>query len=1501
MNDPTVQADGGRVGRWLGAKSYSGALGILLDGNFSPASDSGHNFVQFNHVWVEACVPYGRYRGAALDTTGERWIELDSSVKDATYQAGIAINVNFDYAGLLAKRLNGPNSLPSEIFAQQVLNAARSSNPAASLDNISYDGTLKSLTLDILPASLPYDVVSYTNWPGSSSPETAQLPSAHRYRLAIGGLGLSAAYNLYLPDISLSRLTLAFKGATGTDQSSLDSFRIDGNPASSIPCSINVVPVLRVDGQDQGITGSSVGLCTTNNSLTLGVYLDEIPKWSELNAVSYNNIGAANVHALQAYSFQISDALLAARNANLLAAVAATPDPNASADTLDATEGEYLNLIGLKYMAHVRDALKQIGALSGSSGESGSHLGLASSQMKVQYLFDLPYAVNRSGFLVDMPGMVSRDVDLTLGTPSWPQFKLGGYTGSALESYVWQENAQLDAVSTVRGLQFANETGIGTFTANASNWASVRAQLSVYPGSSSNDCTSSPSTLQYPRCIIDSTTTGIQALINLGYTVTLPTSLIQYGDWKGTVYEAERQTANAADTRCPGSFCSSYIISGLHGGYTLGSILNDAMFNPSLNTGYLTSPELPADLINFLTSSSNIDSIPPNSVTSINGPPVTSAADPVNMLTGNVYHNETDISIKGRGGLPIVFARAYNSRTPQDGPLGFGWTHSFNQMLKFYGVDSGSAKVSWIDGSGAERYFATTAQSNGDLTLNTTIPNPAGVFVTFTRNVDGSYSIREKNGLTYRFESATGPSGATTTATPVYARLLSITDRNNNALTLNYSGGNCGTSVCSITDSIGRSVLSFHYNGTHIDQITDLSGRSWHYTVDTNGNLITFANPLAVSGTQPPVSYSYYAATDGTNLAHAMKQYTLPRGNGMRFEYYENGRAFRQTVVNVDGSLSTDKINAFTYNDFRRESVQTNERGMDRHFFFDANGNPLSIVEENGGEYDYAYTQSGQPFLRTACTDPLGLTTQYAYDTNGNLTQVTQPRGATVQYGSYNSFAQPQTVKDARGNSTVFKYDSHGNLTERLVLKASAPAPVVPYTPSSSQVLAWTVNGYDAYGNLTSTKPVRDIAGQIAAPTATSNTGPIFGLAYDSNGLNATTSSRTGLFNNASSVTTQSATLSYDNLGRLTSGIDASWQATQFSYDALDRITQATDRLGNLRNYSFDANGNSVGQRLVVAGSQLDSSASSYDDADRVSTRTDAGGNVTLMNYDAAGNLTSVTNPDNYSLSFTYDELNHAVSAADQEGHSVSTQRDAAGRPLYVTDPNGHVTNYAYWDASRDGALQSVTRPAIQGFTSGVAQSFDYDANGNRIITTEIPAGGSPLASRTTLVTYDELNRPLRVAGPQYTDALYGAICPVTVNTYDALGRVSQVAAGRTPAPCSDATQDIVTLQMTDAFDDFSRKISETDALSRVCGNTVSMPTTICKAAPTPRARRQLTLGLTVTSWPHAPNKGDVNPRGRAMRWVSRSISRTRKRTTAIPTIRPTAWRASPTAVATRR
>lgn len=897
--------------------------------------------------------------------------------------------------------------------------------------------------------------------------------------------------------------------------------------------------------------------------------------------------------------------------------------------------------------------------------------------------------------------------------------------------------------------------------------------------------------------------------ISKGYTVTIPRSKINYdGYWKGYIFVAELDNS-AID----GKMSAGYVISGGYaGGYAVGSPVSLSSYNPFVGSGYTF-----ASTGSSLSSSAAVYSLYQGQVGNGLSLYNTTSGDPVNMVTGNMYHTERDLSIKGRGGFPFVFERTYNSREAKDSPLGFGWTHSFNHSLTFKSdnanetpnetadKDTITSSVVWTDGTGAEKLIQVTGNSAG-VPVGSNFTSPKGFFFQTTRNADGTYTIREKNGLIYTFESVAG-------TIDQKARLLSIRDRNGNTFTLIYSGPN----LQYVTDSLGRR-LTFTYTGNRIQTMADWSGRTHRYDYDSSGNLATYKNPLALAGKQNPVSYDYYTATDGANISHAMKKYTLPRGNGMTFEYYANGRVFRH--YNTQGETTT-----FTYNDFRRETVQVNERGHTRRFFFNEYGNPTRIVEENGAIRTYTYEDAANPYNRTSKRDPEGYLTRYAYDAKGNVTKITNPSGATIEFFNFNAFNQPGRVKDARGNYTLYKYNATGNLLQEIRLKSGLGSTIDPatYTPAASGIVSWTVNRYDIYGNVLSSRKVRDFAAQIANPDAL--TGPTMTIDYTDtvnnvSGLNGVTMTRLGDKNGDGIIATDefdTATLSYDGLGRVRSGIDDDWQPTRFEYDEVDRVVRGTDATGNLRDYGYDANGNPLSERLIVPVNGIptlvDSASAGYDMSDRNITSTDAGGFVTAYEYDTAGNVVKITNPDNYALSFEYDANNHAVKAYDQENNAVTKTLDLSGKPRTVTDPNGNTVRYDYYDSTRDGRLKRITQPAIQSFSVGRATEFDYDANGNAISATDISADGT--TTRQTLTFYDELNHPTRVVGPVYTDAAYGFIRPVTKYAYDTLGNLVRVEAGRTDASGTNTNADMVALQMSYAYDDFGRKIKETDALGK--------------------------------------------------------------------------------------
>ncbi|MBU2571885.1 MAG: hypothetical protein KJ725_18020, partial [Gammaproteobacteria bacterium] len=582
---------------WLGTKTNVAARNRLWAGQY--AASGSATSLAWIQTWVEACIPYADYRGIGADGHGYHWIPLDPSIEDRDYQDGIELNAAFDYDGYLAER---SHVLPQEHYQQQIRQTLSNGQDLA---DVPYTGSKKRLNFDVLPTTLPY-LTSFNPiyfWTNTDSPEAAVLPENHRYRLKIKAdkqddTPILAEQTLLMSQTLLKRLTLSFKGATMADQDALDLWRLDGNLESALPCSaIQVTPSLKQEGQEIASGIGAVDICTLENKLEITLSLPELSE-PVINKITFENIKAADLQAIQAYGFQASDRLLEERAAQLLQTLQNTANPNTDND---ATEGEYLHIVGLQYHRQISDAGRIIGQLRGMTGDSGHHLGVTSTQMKVEYLFDLPFAVHREGMLVDMPGGYSRSRNIVTGNIDWDEFLLSGYAASAYESYIWQENAALDAVSTVRGLQFANEHGIEVLTLTSANWSAQSPKLTSNSNSALNYSTQQRNQIK-------------ENYIDKGYTVKIPRSRIEYENWKGAVYVAECNKCSSS----PNNFRAGYIIRGGYaGGYTVRPFNNlpTVHYNANLNSGYLSSAITPS-LVNTQIADQGI---PQNSTTAATG------------------------------------------------------------------------------------------------------------------------------------------------------------------------------------------------------------------------------------------------------------------------------------------------------------------------------------------------------------------------------------------------------------------------------------------------------------------------------------------------------------------------------------------------------------------------------------------------------------------------------------------------------------------------------------------------------------------------------------------------------------------------------------------------------------------------------------------------------------------------------------------------------------------
>jgi RHS repeat-associated protein len=338
----------------------------------------------------------------------------------------------------------------------------------------------------------------------------------------------------------------------------------------------------------------------------------------------------------------------------------------------------------------------------------------------------------------------------------------------------------------------------------------------------------------------------------------------------------------------------------------------------------------------------------------------------------------------------------------------------------------------------------------------------------------------------------------------------------------------------------------------------------------------------------------------------------------------------------------------------------------------------------------------------------------------GDLWKVTNALGQVVETVSYDKNGRITRSKDDNGTLTDFTYHPRGWLATRTV---SANASGFPSTDDATTTLA-----YDAVGNVTRvTQPDGSYLnyGYDAAHrllTVTDNLGNT--LDYCPSGV-GTANCLDGAGNrvveetrNGASVVKRTLRRTYDQLGQLTSQINAQNQATQTwptlgGYDGNGNPTQVVDGLGVETRQSYDPL------------NRLTQTIQDYLGPD-LATRDTTTGYV----YDARDNLVSVTDPDGLTTTYTYDGLNDQTGLSSPDTGSTTYTYDAAGNRRTQTDARGIVTTYTY------DALNRLT--AISYPTSTLNTSYAYDQpDGTTGCSGSYPAGRlTRITEETGMTTY---------------------------------------------------------------------------------------------------------------------------------------------------------------------
>lgn len=737
-----------------------------------------------------------------------------------------------------------------------------------------------------------------------------------------------------------------------------------------------------------------------------------------------------------------------------------------------------------------------------------------------------------------------------------------------------------------------------------------------------------------------------------------------------------------------------------------------------------------------------------------------------NVITGVVDHDQELFAIKGDGIRLNLF---YQSIPPYNGPLGIGWSHTFDTFIT---VSSADGSVVLQDGARNKSFYSKSGSS---------YVSPPGDYSTLVKNGDGSYVLSYRDGVKKNFLTN--------------GKLASIVDRYNNTITCGYTGNDLTT----ITDQAHR-ITTIDYDQTvsphRIKTVTDPNNNVYDFTYQ-GSTLYRVTNPAtdpAISPERGYWEYQYYPD-------NFLKTKRDPNGNTSTYSYYSDHRMeFAQDPEGLKRSIiypsSTDNLRTskliekdggqwlYTY-DMQKGVIKqkTDPGGHVTSYTYYPSGTIKSSTEPKDGAVRlttfYTYDSYGNPLTRTvpadlnsyspaidpeAVTDPAWLASlnppikvamRYSYDTSNfdRLTGVRDERvspvlSATFAYSTENGGEVVTTTSTPGNYLSILKRSPDGRIQQ--TIDANLKSTSYAYYPDTTANQAAGIVGL----LMTATDP----AGIVTTITSYDKNGnPLEVTVQDTDGtVRLTSAPRPDTLNRVKQLTRTASGLpvlktqyGHDNIGNTNSVIDAESRQTKYEFNYNGKVRKLTDAKGNDTVFKYSGSeGNGVDSLVgvydpkVTKITPLESqphTSYNYDKLGRLDSEVDPLGKKLHLTYYDNGlvkekyDATDAT-PGRLLASFKYNDLGQVT----EKNYSDSTYDHYTyypdGKLWTATNQNIGYT-YSYYD---DGRLQQVTA------SNGQTISYDeYDGIGQRKKVTLLK--GSGVDERVINYDYDGANRPWHI------------------------------------------------------------------------------------------------------------------------------------------------------------
>lgn len=419
----------------------------------------------------------------------------------------------------------------------------------------------------------------------------------------------------------------------------------------------------------------------------------------------------------------------------------------------------------------------------------------------------------------------------------------------------------------------------------------------------------------------------------------------------------------------------------------------------------------------------------------------------------------------------------------------------------------------------------------------------------------------------------------------------------------------------------------------HLVDVQDPQGLHTHYTFDGLDNLTRLSSPDTGITT-----YGYDAAGNRTSQADARVPAVTTT--------WAYDALNRLTHTNYP---ATPSLNAsWTWDAPATNCTSPNTLSAGR----------LSTLADGSGSTTWCYNRFGDTTSKTQTIAGAAFPVAYAYDKDGRLTSVTEPKGTVVSY-----------VRDGNDRIKTVKYRLSGQPSPTTLATAA-------YHPFGGPVDM--VN----YGSGTTARTLNrsyDLDYVIQSVVDTSSVGDGLSLTYGR-----------------------------DAVGNLTQVKTSATTGDKYVYDGLDRLTQANDLAGNhLWRYTYDGTGNRLSSQQGTsakvnytydpAGSHhlldVGTTARQYDGAGNT-TRIGSGAGEQDFHYDDANRMDQFSLGGTPAKQYLSNALGQRVmkSKAGDTSQTVKTVYDEAGHRLGdFNNANAIITEYIWMDDLPLGVVDGST------------------------------------------------------------------------------------------------------------------------------------------------------------------------------------------------------------------